>query len=362
MKTFNVRNVHQALPAVLAHLLSENVRTESRNGPVLRFSGPVATRYLRPEERVMFWAERDCNPFFHLYESLWMLAGRNDLTPLTYFVPRMADFSDDGQTLHGAYGYRWRRWFNGKDQLEQIITALRNDPTDRRQVLSMWDAREDLGRQGKDLPCNLQALFCVNEFNRLDMMVTNRSNDIVLGAYGANAVHFSYLHEYLSRRIGIGQGSYWQVSMNFHAYVNPQLEKVAEMVARLSEVDAGRTRDLFDPYEAGEVEPYPLMNAATSPEDWAQDLYRFLSVTVPEIMDKSLAWSDPFFAEVAMPMLRTFYAYKSNPAGRKFERAQACTFDILASDWRRAAQEWIERRRVAYERANDDGAQSAAAE
>ena len=56
-----------------------------------------------------------------------MLDGRNDLEPLTYFVKSMEDFSDDGETLWGAYGWRWRSYFN-KDQIAAIIGLLKDNP------------------------------------------------------------------------------------------------------------------------------------------------------------------------------------------------------------------------------------------
>jgi hypothetical protein len=50
---------------------------------------------------------RDANPFFHVMETLWMLAGRNDLPWLVRFNKRFASYSDDGgNTQPGAYGYQ----------------------------------------------------------------------------------------------------------------------------------------------------------------------------------------------------------------------------------------------------------------
>lgn len=133
---------------------------DSRNGPVLMFNEPVTITYARPLERVLFDKARDANPFFHLFESIWMLAGSNDLAPLTYFLPRYADFSDDGKTVNGAYGYRWRfanqplaltdevcpeGYINHKfDQLNVLIDHLRAKPNSRRAVLSMWNVHDDL--------------------------------------------------------------------------------------------------------------------------------------------------------------------------------------------------------------------------
>src|SRR4030042_825585 len=154
MRVITVRNVQEALPTALVLLSAYGVQRDSRNGPVKLVTEPVATVYTNPTERVLFWGERDANPFFHLYESLWMLAGRNDIEPLTRYVKRIADYSDDGVTLNDAYGHRWRKYFL-RDQLSIIVRRLREDPNDRRSILQMWDAYHDLDYSSKALPCKI---------------------------------------------------------------------------------------------------------------------------------------------------------------------------------------------------------------
>jgi thymidylate synthase len=129
----------------------------SRNGRVLMIDEPVTVTYTHPRERVLFNAVRDANPFFHLYESLWMLAGRNDVAPLAYYNSKMKDFSDDGRTFNGAYGYRWRRHEiqhlafspDNYDQLDILVSHLKADPNSRRAVLQMWNVEDDLLKIGK---------------------------------------------------------------------------------------------------------------------------------------------------------------------------------------------------------------------
>lgn len=351
MKVIKARNVHQALPEALYQLSREARDRESRNGPVVLFPEPVTTVYECPAERVLFWAERDANPFFHLMESLWMLGGRNDVEFVARYVERMRSFSDDGVTFHGAYGHRWRVHFE-RDQLQSIIAALRANRDDRRQVLAMWDARADLGRDGKDLPCNLLATFQIGTDGRLDMVVSNRSNDMIWGAYGANAVHFSVLQEFVARSVGVPQGRYYQVSANFHAYLET-LRKVAPLADRAGDPMtpahlrwAGR-----DPYADGRVEPYPLMS--TDPETWLGDLEMFLDE------GPVMGFRDPFFRRVAVPMAEAHRVYKTTKGPGRFDDAIAVLEDCEASDWHLAAVEWIDRRRdAAAERARrtaDDG-------
>ena len=56
---------------------------DSRNGRVIVLDEPVLMTYSHPCERVLFNQARDCNPFFHVYEALWMLAGRNDVASVS---------------------------------------------------------------------------------------------------------------------------------------------------------------------------------------------------------------------------------------------------------------------------------------
>lgn len=231
MHVVQATNVNVALHHGLIYLDEHGIEEDSRNGKVLVAPGPVATVYSRPWERVLFSPLRDANPFFHVMEALWMLAGRDDLAFPMYFNSRFGNFSDNGTTVHGAYGKRWRNWF-GYDQLFEIANELKIRPDSRRCVLAMWDASlnpiwdpVNMGdwhmavAGGKDVPCNTQAYFDVRG-GKLNMTVCCRSNDIWWGAYGANAVHFSVLQEYMAALVGVEMGTYTQISNNFHLYTN----------------------------------------------------------------------------------------------------------------------------------------------
>src|SRR5690606_34526281 len=149
---------------------------------------------------------RGANPFFHLFESLWMLSGRNDLPWLAQFNKQMATYSDDGgKTQPAAYGFRWREYF-GYDQISELVDHLARDPKSRRAVIGMWDPwgihqtaegqyamNGDLlsAQDSKDVPCNTHCYFQLRTTEagtQLDMTVTCRSNDALWGAHGANAV------------------------------------------------------------------------------------------------------------------------------------------------------------------------------
>jgi thymidylate synthase len=354
MITIGARNVNHALWAGANVLHQDGVQQDSRNGPVLRAPYPVTTVYERPDERVMLHPGRDANPFFHLYESLWMLAGRNDLAPLTAMVKNMANFSDDGgKTQPGAYGYRWRRHFQtgiihgpsgsqglDKDQLAWAIRRLKADPNDRRVVIQMYDANVDqdaADNGGKDIPCNLMACPTISTEGRLDLTVFCRSNDMVLGAYGANAVHFSVLAEFLAAAVGVPLGRYFQVSNNFHGYLTTMGKAGEEWPWDIIEGLAP------DPYEAMLVQPVPMWDSSFNLAEWDVDLDMFMEDPA------RVGIRNRFLRRVACPMVMAHRAYKRDGVEAAREVLQQMD---TSSDWRAGAELWLNNRAKAKEAGN----------
>lgn len=355
MKILEARNVNELLALGADHLALYGLPEESRAGPVVVSPTPVCSVYERPTERVLFSQKRDANPFFHLHESLWMLAGRDDAASLNHYVGDFGErFAESSGKIHGAYGRRWRGGL-GVDQLDEVVEKLRKNPGDRQCVVQMWDAVgfDDLVGNWRDRPCNTHVYLRVRQEQApqvdgapffsslkapvLDLTVLCRSNDIVWGAYGANAVHFSMLQEYLAGRVGVKVGRMYQFSNNYHGYVDA-LDRLGEPHLLFEE---------HDPYECGEVYPVAI---GEDWEHWDEDVRHYM-----DWHDHGL-WSRPtdsvdvdppdgfynmnFFVGVAGAMAACNWLWKQ---GRRYE-ALRNTASIKASDWQRAAQEWMARR------------------
>ena len=330
------RNAHQMLPEVVYQLKRAGVRRNSRNGPVLVIPTPVILEYLQPRERVLFWTKRDANPFFHLMESLWMLAGRNDVAFPLQFNSTFGQFSDDGKTFNGAYGNRWRRWF-GLDQLEIIAQRLRENPDDRRCVLSMWDGSRDLGSDSKDVPCNLSVSFQRDADGRLDMTVFNRSNDAVWGALGANVVHFSFLQEFLALCIGCPVGRYFQISANLHGY-----EKTFTPLEELA--DYAFPSDLAKrscPYEKQHVAPVPLGASPDETSAFLSDTQMFCDEGT-----RALGYRTKFFRRLVLPLAHAWAIFKSDSPHRHDQAISYVNATAVNCDWSEAAIQWLGRRKA----------------
>ena len=323
------RNVNQAFSDIFWRLKTLNLEPEkTRNGPALVIPEPVITTYQCPQERVLFHGGRDANPVFHLLESIWMLAGRRDVAFLQRFNSKIGQYSDDGKNFNAAYGYRWRKHF-GRDQLDEVIKLLRRDPSTRQAVVQIWD-QADLTRRTKDKACNTQMVFDTRG-GRLNMTVFNRSNDIWWGAYGANAVHFSIVQEFVACAVGLRTGWYRQVSNNLHLYT--------ELYSAQRYLDWPPVADSYDHYSSGHVRPAPLMLTGEY-RVFLDECEKFCND--PYNTDRT--YRNPFLQHVAVPM-----AMVSRVRNAHAGDGRAYASKIRAEDWRRAVFEWIDRRERARE-------------
>lgn len=326
MLTIYATSVDDAYDKAVIQMERVGVREPSRNGGVTVAPHPVMTVYEQPQRRVLFNRYRDANPFFHLFECLWMLSGSNEGRWLDRFV---GDFSarygepEKGGMIWGAYGNRWRRWFEC-DQLDIVVSRLRADPKDRRSVIQMWDAQLDLydpteiddetGKpfpEPRDIPCNT-AVYPRIVDGALDITVTCRSNDVVWGSYGANAVHFSFLQEYLAGRIGVRVGRYYQLSNNWHLYES---------------VESKFRRDPLGFYPN-------IFPVGKNWDSWDADLRKFMQN--PE----AITYENDWFLHVARPMWRAHGLWKSGDR----DGALRAMRSVQAQDWRIAATGWMKRR------------------
>ena len=341
MLVIRARNVNDALHKGIRAMLDMGEERPSRAGMTLEISTPVTTVYERPWERVLLNKERDANPFFHLFESLWILAGREDVKFLTEFNKRMADYSDNGIVFNAPYGFRMR---NGvgftHDQIEIVAQILRKDPNSRQAVLQIWDDT-DLQAPTKDKACNMQVVFRIRDGKHgkhLDMTVYNRSNDMLWGAYGANMVQFSMLQEYMATKTGTCMGTYYQVSNSFHVYTEGPGGDLWNRL-KASYLSNGYQEHYPTNVVQDRDPQYPDMYEI---EEFEEDLKHFfftynLNYKLQDTLKTS--YETTFFKKLAIPMLETYLSYKEKDGFIDLKLQ-----GIEAVDWRTAAKQWIEKR------------------
>jgi len=139
--------------------------------------------------------------------------------------------------LGPIYGYQWRNFnasyhcftghpiddlqhpFNGVDQLQQIIDALK-DPkqrTSRRLIMSAWNPKQ-LDQMALP-PCHVMCQFNVHDGNKLSCMMVQRSCDEFLGV-PFNIASYSFLTHLIAKHCGLEAYEFVHFMGNCHLYEN----------------------------------------------------------------------------------------------------------------------------------------------
>lgn len=162
-----------------------------------------------PRRRLGFNEHRKYNLLFALTEALMLFIPTNELTYIGRYNKNMAQFSDDGETLHGAYGKRIAT------SIETVIDALIKDPMTRQAVLD-FHTIGDLEAKTKDTPCTLSVQFLLRD-NKLHAFTTMRSNDFWWGT-PYDIVMFTVLQEVVANTLGVQLGAYHHHATSLHIY------------------------------------------------------------------------------------------------------------------------------------------------
>jgi thymidylate synthase len=155
-----------------------------------------------------------------------------------------------------AYGYQWRNFgasyncftgkpiedlqhpFNGVDQLQQIIDALK-DPkqrTSRRLVMTAWNPKQ-LDQMALP-PCHIICQFNVHDGNKLSCSMMQRSVDCFLGS-PFNIASYSFLTHLIAKHCGLEAHEFVYFMGNCHLYENA--------------IDAAKTQIQRKPYKFPKV-------------------------------------------------------------------------------------------------------------
>ncbi len=249
----------QAYLDLLGHVLDHGserldrtgVGTRSVFGAMLRFDVGKATPILSTKR--VYWKTA-------VKEMLWFLTGQTDLASLLRenvriwtdwplaryrretgeamsqeaFEARILgdeDFAARWGELGPIYGKQWRRWLgpDGRehDQIAALVHTLKTDPASRRMLFHGWNVGE-LAEMALP-PCHLLYQFHVTD-NRLSLMLTQRSVDLVLGC-PFNWVGAVALQTMLAQQCDMELGDFVWVGGDIHVYAN-QIEAARLQLSR----------------------------------------------------------------------------------------------------------------------------------
>lgn len=269
-------DVSEALPSLLDGLLKRAPSVPSRNGNTKEFSF-ISMHILNPLNREVLVPERKASLAAQIAETVWVLSGRNDVEWLSHYLPRAKDFSDDGQVWRAGYGPRIRRWEYSNeegnwevDQLAKVVQLLREDPTTRRAVISIFDPSSDF-QASKDIPCNNWLHFLARD-GKLNLNVSIRSNDVIWGWSGINQFEWSVLLEIVAVLTGLEVGRIVYNVSSFHLYEH-HFEKAQRIV------------DAFEDWELELPQKSPRFRPQTTEVSYVDSLFDAFELAEKEIRE-----------------------------------------------------------------------------
>jgi thymidylate synthase len=288
---------------------------------------------VNPRQRCIVLSKRNDDIVAKVAETLWQLAGRDDIDWLKWYLPRAPKFSDDGKHWRGAYGPRLRDW-HGLDQIDTIATKLIDDPDTRQAVINIWEPSIDT-LPGKDIPCNNWLHFFIRD-GKLHLNIAQRSSDVVWGFSGIDAFSWSVLHEMMAYWTSTEVGGFTYFISSLHVYERhyKKLDKI---------LDGYEDRTIYD-------WDLPLMGYDGELIDLDYDLDRIFSLEqrmrqgwdydILESIDNedNDLWRT-FLDILMMGNYVKMYGEESDP-----KRLAAIINSMSRSDFRVAAVEWVSRR------------------
>lgn len=175
-------------------------------------------------------------------ELLWFLSGSSDVRELQklgchiwdsnanaeYWKPK-ARFEGD---LGRVYGVQWRRWKSSYqdtpiDQIASVIKKLKENPNDRRMIVSAWNPAE-LDMMALP-PCHLLfQFFCADK--KLSLLMYQRSCDMFLGV-PFNIASYSLLLHMVAQASGLEENECILMLADAHIYLN-HFDQVKEQLGR----------------------------------------------------------------------------------------------------------------------------------
>ncbi len=164
-----------------------------------------------------------------IYELLWFIKGDTNVKYLQDHGVRIwNEWADENGNLGPVYGAQWRNWNNeGIDQLAEVIDKLKNNPNDRRMIVSAWNVGKIA--EMRLPPCHMMFQFYTAN-NKLSCMLYQRSCDMFLGV-PFNIASYALLTMMVAQVCGLEPGEFIHTLGDTHIYHN-HFDQVREQLSR----------------------------------------------------------------------------------------------------------------------------------
>ena len=152
-------------------------------------------------------------------ELLWFLRGETNTNTLDSSI--WDDWADENGDVGPVYGKQWRSWQGTDgavfDQIQDLCENLKTNPHSRRHIVSAWSVGE-LDQMGL-MPCHYAMQLHVSQNTFLDIMVHQRSADLMLGV-PFNFASYALLQQMIAQVCNLVPGRYYHTFGDLHIYNN----------------------------------------------------------------------------------------------------------------------------------------------
>ncbi len=200
-------------------------------------------------------------------DKQWLIDRNNHIWD-EWANPRKAPYGHDKaaqqkmlqeRDLGPIYGYQWRHFnypyqnydtdyaHKGFDQLKKLVDTLKNNPSDRRMIVSAWNPLQ-MGQMALP-PCHYGFQVTVID-NKLNLLWNQRSVDTMLGL-PFNIASYALLLHLLAKESGLAEGKLVGFLADVHIYKN-HLSGAQEQLKRdpdkypLPQVQTNNFKSIFD--------------------------------------------------------------------------------------------------------------------
>jgi len=145
---------------------------------------------------------------------VWMVSHSNRLADIAFYEPKVSGYTDDGLSVPGSdYGQRIFQPAPNLDQVEGVISRLREDLSSRRAAVVIWQPG-DAVRQSTDIPCAFGAFYHVRDGKLIATTIMRSNNAFRLLPF--NVFEFSLVAEMIASEVGVELGTYVHFAASMH--------------------------------------------------------------------------------------------------------------------------------------------------
>lgn len=217
---------------IMTKILNEGVFREGRNGGTYSIFGERMRFDLA--EGFPLLTTKKLKFDLIVSELLWFLRGDTNVEYLHKHNNTIWDeWADEKGELGRVYGAQWRSWNRRErdpyplDQIKMLIKGLKENPYDRRHIVTAWNPGEI--DQMALPPCHM-FFQCYAVNGKLSLQMYQRSADWFLGV-PFNIASYALLTHLLARECDLEVGEFVHIIGDAHLYAN-HLDQAREQIYR----------------------------------------------------------------------------------------------------------------------------------